>query len=1049
MKKRYKSFILGPFRLIVFSLIFICLPWLRLYGSVQQTPQPRSVTGTVTDLETGQSLPGVNVYIQGTTTGVITDLNGEYTISVPSAETVLVFSYVGYETQEILVGDRRNIDIVMKPEIEALEEVIVVGYGMQRKETVTGSIVGVKSEKLIQTPVANISNSLAGRLPGLVTVQGSGVPGEDMATIRIRGIGTLNPGSESAPLILVDGVEQNTLDQIDPNEIESINILKDASATAVYGVRGANGVILITTKRGQIGKPSIQITSNLAVSSPSFIPDWLDSYNFAILRNEALVNDGFLPTFTEEEIEKFRTNSDPIFYPTTDQYEEFIDNPALQHRHNINISGGTETVNYFVSAGLFDQYSTYYLPELDYNVGFDPSPRYTRYNLRTNFDVKISKDLLVKVSMGGYFDDKRNANKLNPNADDPNSAVLNYWSRNPPMTGIGYYDGKLISGYLNDPMAAKDMSRGFSIYESIYSGGVRERISNNFTLNTAFQYDLGDFLDGLSARAKIAYTQYYNYEVRRRKDVDSYSYAYDSTGNHTLVQTGFESEFGFNEGHDMWRRYYMEGGLEYAKKFEGHEVTGLVLYNQSKLHDPGLQYDVPNAYMGLVGRVTYNFKNRYLAEFNLGYNGSENFAKGKRFGYFPAYSVGWVVTEEPLFPENNVLTYLKFRGSYGKVGNDKIGGERFLYLPPVYSYPADNWLDDGYYFGEEGKNLQYYEGANEGAVGNPDLTWEVAEKTNLGVDVRIFEKLGLYADFFWEKRDNILWEITVSPGIIASELVPGNIGKVDNKGFELEVRWNDKIGSFNYFLNANYSFARNKIVYKAEPPQKYDWLNETGFSVNQYKSYRNEGYYNTQEELVNRPYYLLGGNTLQGGDLVSVDINGDGLITPADIVPTGFNNLPEVFYGFSAGFNYKGFDLSVLFQGASNFYTRVTGSSAWAFNNGMRATLSKHLERWNEERYEQGLPITEPRVMEDGGEGVNTKDMEHYLRDRQYIRFRNAEIGYRYSFTRRPGIDYIRFFVNGVNLYTWTKIGDFDPETPNTEIYPIMRTFNFGATVQF
>ncbi|MFC2116638.1 SusC/RagA family TonB-linked outer membrane protein, partial [Bacteroidota bacterium] len=642
--------------------------------------QPRIITGIVTDQESAQGIPGVNIYILGTTQGVISNLDGEYSISVQSDESVLVFSFVGYATQEIMAGNQTQIDVVMEFDIEALEEVVVVGYGTQKKETVTGSIVSVKTKELIQTPVANISNSLAGRMPGLVTVQSSGVPGEDMAKIRIRGIGTLNPGAESAPLILVDGVEQNTLNQIDPNEIESISVLKDASATAVYGVRGANGVILVTTRKGKFGKPKIQITSNLAVSTPSFVPRWLDSYNYAILRNEAMENDNLLPAFSDEEIQIFKDGSDPIFYPINDQYSDFVDNPALQHQHNVNISGGTKTLNYFISAGLFDQFSSYYLPELDYDVGFDPSPRYTRYNLRSNFDIKISKDLTVNVMMGGYYDNKRNANKSNPNANNPNSAVLNFWERNPPMTSIGYYEGKLITGYLNDPFASKDFSRGYSIYESIYSGGVRERIANNFTLNTGFIYDLHVISDGLSARGKIAYSHYYAYEVRRGKSVNSYSFAYDPEGNHKLVQTGFESTFGFSENYDMYRRYYLEGGLDYNRRFGNHEVTGLLLYNQTKLHDPGLQYKVPSAYLGLVSRVTYNFNNRYMAEFNLGYNGSENFAKDKRFGFFPAYSLGWVITEEPFFPKNRGLTYMKFRGSYGKVGNDKIGGDRFLYL---------------------------------------------------------------------------------------------------------------------------------------------------------------------------------------------------------------------------------------------------------------------------------------------------------------------------------------------------------------------------------
>ncbi len=495
----------------------------------------------------------------------------------------------------------------------------------------------------------------------------------------------------------------------------------------------------------------------------------------------------------------------------------------------------------------------------------------------------------------------------------------------------------------------------------------------------------------------------------------------------------------------------MEGGIEYNREFGNHAVTGLILYNQSKEHNPGFQYNVPRAYMGLVGRITYNYKYRYMAEFNLGYNGSENFAKGKRFGYFPAYSLGWVVTEEPFFPENNILTYMKIRGSYGEVGNDKLGGDRFLYLPPVYEYPANNWLDNGYYFGQEGENLQYYEGAAEGAVGNPDVTWEVAKKTNLGFDIRFFKKLALHVDLFKEERDNILWEVTVVPGIVASEILPGNIGKVNNKGFEVEIEIADKVGEFEYFAKANYSFVRNKIIYKAEPPHKYDWLDETGFSVGQYKAYRSEGFYNYDEELLNRPYYNIGGNTLQKGDLTSVDINGDGIINTDDMVPSGYSSFPEEFFGFSMGFNYKGFDLSILFQGASNFYTRVTGTSAWAFNNGMTATLAKHLERWNEERFEKDLTITEPRVMEDGGSGVNISDNEFYLRDRSYLRLKNIELGYnlKIPYLRSIGIENLRIFASGLNLYTWSKYENFDPETPNASIYPVLSTFNLGLNLNF
>jgi TonB-linked SusC/RagA family outer membrane protein len=496
---------------------------------------------------------------------------------------------------------------------------------------------------------------------------------------------------------------------------------------------------------------------------------------------------------------------------------------------------------------------------------------------------------------------------------------------------------------------------------------------------------------------------------------------------------------------------YSEFGVAYEHVFgEHHNVSGLILYNQSKYYDPNLAYHIPNGEQGLVGRVTYNYHNRYLAEFNIGYNGTENFAEGKRFGIFPAYSLGWIASEESFFPENKYLTFLKIRGSYGSVGNSKIGGARFLYLPTAYTYS-----DGVYLYGEAlGGTYADYQGSKEGKLGNPDLTWEKANKLNVGADFRLWDdKIGITVDYFEEKRNNILWNRETVPTIIGVNMPAYNLGEMENKGFEGEISFHDRVGAVNYFVKGNYTFAHNKILFQDEVPRLYDYQYRTGQRFGQFFGYVANGLFNTWEEVndPNRPIYSWANNKIQPGDIRYKDINGDGFINDLDQVPIGFSDFPEVVFGVSFGAEWKGFDFSVLFQGASNVSAFPSRRTFRGFYENTGATRDL-LKSWSQERYENGETIVYPRLAIDQG-GQNYAVSTYWLEDASYLRLKNAEIGYTFrgNLLKQIGVGSLRLYLNGNNLLTWCRLlPGQDPEYKSyDESYPVTRVINFGLNVNF
>ena len=1016
--------------------------------SSEEAQQGIVITGTVND-ENG-SLPGVSVFIKGTTQGVVTDINGKFTITVPSRESVLVFSFIGYASQEITVGNRAIFDVVLAEEAAKIDEVVVVGYGVQKKESVTGAISSVSTKELIQSPQANVSNMLVGRLPGVIATQRSGAPGEDQSNLLIRGIGTFT--DNTAPLIMVDGVERTNFNGMDPNEIESINVLKDASATAIYGVRGANGVVLITTRKGTMGAPKFSYSGNVAMQQSTALPSYLNSYDYARLYNEAVENDArvsgqtYVPRFTDKDLELYRNGFDPILHPNMNWIDDFLRKYSWRTQHNFNISGGTERVKYFVSAGYFDQEGIYKNTKIDKD--HDVNARSTRYNFRSNLDFQITRDFSASVLVSSQIE------KVNTPGIQNNTLWQSISYAN-PLNSPGMVDGKIIR--INNGLGEANP------YAQLLSNGYQMDNRNTVTTTMRLNYDLSKMVtQGLSIHGSISYD---SYSLSRKRYTKTYPYYLaqrdsDDPNNILLIPRNEETPWSFGTDWDKNRKTYMEAGVNYKRTFGRHAITGLLLYNQSKYFSPSLAFLVPNAYQGIVGRVTYEYANRYMAEFNMGYNGTENFAKGKRFGFFPAFSAGWVISEERFFPKSQWVTFLKVRGSYGEVGNDKIGGDRFLYLPSSYGEAADNALNN-YYFGLTSQALKSVP-VVENKLGNPDLTWEKARKTNVGFEGSFFNRmLTASFDVFQEHRNNILANRSTSPMLIGATLPAFNFGEMENRGWEVDVNFRHKLRDVSYWARFNYSFSRNKVVFKDEIPKRYDYQLETGRRHNQFFGLIFDGYYNSWEEVkaLDRPVSSWSSDRLQPGDMKYVDVNKDGIIDDYDRVPIGYTPVPEIIYGISAGASWKGFDFSVLFQGADHVSIKYFGRVLWPFSKSEESAKSHIFERWTEERYVAGEKITFPRLSlgPNADTDNNYISSSFWIRDASYLRLKNVEIGYTFNnrFTKQIGLGSIRLYANGTNLFTWTDVIAVDPEAPsrsgNSEIntYPLQKIYNLGLNITF
>ncbi len=1069
--------------------------------------QQHTVSGTVKD-EKGTALTGVTIIVKGTSRGTTTLDGGSFTLAVPAEGAVLEFSFIGYRPETVAVGaSQQTLDVVLKEDATEMDEVVVTAFAVQKKINVTGAISQVTGSDLVATPVSNISNALIGNTPGVSGLQTSGEPGRNAATIQIRGISTYG---SSEPLIVIDGVEQASeqafveLNAMDANEIQGISVLKDASSTAVYGIRGANGVIIVTTKRGNKGKPSINFSMNYGFTKASNLQKGTTAYEYALLRNEGIRNDqrsyagtGALSSyiFDDYDLWKFKNNRDytpvevdamthltpeqretlknqpALYYASHDLYKEQFDKIAPQMQVNLNVAGGTERVKYFVSFGYFSQEgvtnSTKY-------YGSDTGSRFDRYNFRSNFDIDVAKNWKVSINTAGQFGQTEGPG-ISADPYDMSArykVIMQYIYDGNPFITPGIVDGRLINNFAGsagtpqNPLGQKTGSQIGSqnaVYNLLISG--RGTIYNSLLDNTIkLNHTMDYLLKGLQIHATLSYQDNYNRYVSYNPSIPSYSVQRNPEDPTRLDFFGGSIGAGsFNSyGYSNWNKLYLDAGINWAGSFNGHNVSALVLAKASRYTMPSDSYHVPSGVMGFVGRVTYNYEDRYMAEFNIGYNGTEQFDEGKRFGVFPAFSLGWVPTAEKFFPKNDIFTFMKIRASYGEVGNDYLGGSRrYYYLPNTY-----NLNQGGYWLGNSNGSSQntYYAGAMEGTLGNPDITWERAKKYDVGVEARFFrDRLTIVADWFREDRNNILTTLGTIPiiyGVDSGKVPPVNVGVTKNEGYELSVNWAHQADDWYYSLGGDVSYARNRIVYKAEAANPYPWMNQTGFSIGQRFGLVSDGLFNTLEELANRPYNTFTANQATLGDIRYKDLNGDGLIDDKDKAPIGFPNHPEYHFNVKASLAWKGFDLRVLFVGTANgSYYLNSGYTIPFFKRAGNAWKWMYDGRWTPGRYAAGEKITYPRSTFDATTSHNNYlTSDYWMKSSNFFKIKNIEVGYTFNTTRGrmagSRIESMRIYFNANNVYTFkndlTDIG-IDPETTDgsTYIYPLTSVFTFGLNMKF
>jgi len=1013
--------------------MFLLILLMSLFGYPMMAQQGNqlTVTGVVVDNQ-DVALPGVTVLIQNTNHGTITDADGRYTVSVPNERSVLVYSFIGYETVEEVVGNRRVIDITLQESVTELEEMVVVGYGEQKKESVVAAISTINATGLKQTPTSNLGVALAGRLPGLTVIQRSGVPGGESMEFYIRGRSTVN-GQQ--PLTLVDGVERD-FQALDPREVETITILKDASATAIYGVRGANGVIMVTTRRGKTGKPLIDVTMEQAWQSPTRLPDMVSAYDYALLRNQVETQNNREPIYNDYALERYRLGDKQELYPTRDFVNEFIRDYSPMQKVNVNISGGSDKMRYFTTVGYLYQegvFETEKYKEYDY----DPQSKANRVNFRSNFDIDITDNLRMFLNLSGFMQ-KKNDPVIVPH----NDAYLN------DVAGYSIVIGSLLqtpSNYHNDITPDGEVLtnslKGGNInnvpYGMLNRTGFRNTQTNQITATLGVEQSLAFLLEGLSARVIASYDAFSSNQQVRQRTFQLYeavedpslpdSVRYEPTGTNANTPLSDAQHQRFNN------LFNVDASLNYAQTFDIHDVTAMILFNR---YQRVVNIELPFNYIGLVGRATYSYDRKYLAEVNFGYNGSEQFAPGKKIGFFPSLSVGWVPTEEDFMQSSaNWLDFLKLRASYGQVGNDNMNGSRFAFLT-------------------------LWSGSYESQIGNTQLQWEKANKFNVGLESRFLGNFGFDADVFYERRNNILIAadglvptgVFGTGGVYVSGIIPKiNAGVIDNRGFELTATYQNQFSRDSYLdIRVNGAFNRNEIINLSEVllPDDYAYrLRSTGFRLGQHFGYETAGFFNTEQDLID--WYdqsELGANP-KLGDLKYKDQNGDGILNEKDMVPIGDPEIPEWTFGAGLSYQYKNFDFSMMWQGVAARSYLLTGQKIWETYN----FNEWHKEAWNIDRYNSGQKITYPRL--EPGSNASKLPADFWYANGSYIRLKNVELGYTLpkSISTLIGASSLRIYANGLNLLTFDNypVKYQDPEQSSDLIYPVFKTVNFGLNLMF
>lgn len=964
--------------------------------------------------------------------------NFSYFISVPDKNAVLVFSYIGFESQEVKVGGQININVNMSEESNSLDEVVVVGYGSQKRASVVGSITAIEPAQLQQGTTRAVSNNLAGQLAGVIAVQRNGEPGSDGSDFWIRGISSFK-GTGVSPLVLVDGIER-TLDDLSAAEIESFSVLKDAAASAVYGVRGANGVILVKTKRGQLGKPKVNFHLEQGFTKPTQLPDYIGSVDYLSLMDELYMDAGNPnPLYGEEMINNYRNNVDPELYPNVNWLDAVSKDMASNTRGDLTITGGSDILRYALVASYYGERGIFVRDE---SKDWDSSTRLNKYNIRSNVDINVTKTTVVGISIGGYLQEQ---NGMAVSGQD----VWNHAFETPPFVHpIQYSEGRDVRVRERTNPWAEATQHGYQTTSS-------SKVESLFSV----EQDLKFITPGLKFKGLFSFDRYSKSWVKRHRTPTYYNPATgrDEEGN-LLLSVGTDGqEFLDTENKGEWgnKATYLEGNITYDRTFDGkHAVNAMFLYNQRDYQDGNV---VPFRRMGIAGRASYTYDNRYIAEFNFGYNGSENFTKGNRFGFFPSVAVGYMLSEEKFMEKyKDTFSKIKFRASWGLTGNDQLDGRRFAFLPTIDTDGSYKW----------GVNNDYNRASRfEGEFGVMNLTWETVEKLNVGTEIGLWNALDLQVDWFKEQRRDIFMQRNNIPSAAGFRKTPwANYGKVDNIGVDLSLTYNQQITKdLHIGFRGTFTYAHNTIVEMDEALGVMGTNRQrTGHSVNELFGLVADGLFTEDDFVTNDkgdlvlkegiPSHTF--NSVRPGDIKYVDIDGDGSITNKDEVAMGGTVNPEIVYGFGATARYKQVDFNVFFQGngkthrfiggvASNF---LPGSSQGAMGN----VLTNYNDRWTPENPSED--VFYPRLSY-GANTNNSQNSTWWLRNMSMLRMKDIEVGYTLPkrWMSRIGLENIRLYAKGSNLLTFSAFDLWDPEldTQNGAKYPIMKSVSFGIDVNF
>lgn len=1025
--------------------------------------QGTSVTGRVSD-EKGELLIGVSVQEKGSTNGTITDANGQYNLKLSSKNPILIVSYIGYKPQEVKVGKQKVLDVVLVEDVSSLDEVVVVAYGHQRKVSVVGAQSSMKIED-IKMPTANLSSAIAGRLPGVVAVQRTGEPGHDDSDLWIRGISTL-AGQNSKPLVLVDGVERS-FNNIDPEDIESFTVLKDASATAVYGVRGANGVILIKTKPGKVGKPQFSVDYYEGFVTLTKKPEMADAFTYMDAANEAYMDTKGSALYSQQYIEATKKahgllqNDNPLMfnsylYPNVNWMDELFNDWGHNRRVNVSVRGGVPNATYYVSLSYYNEKGLTRTAEME---NYDANIRYDRYNYTANLNLKPTETTTVDLGFNGFLGmgnyPQQSTGDLFASAMAINPVYL------PLMMPDGSVPGISTNGDLRNPYA--DLTRR----------GYKNEARNQLNSNIRLTQDLGfwKWSKGFTASAMLAFDVHNNRDLKYNKREDTYNFAgskdenglwnddvFDENGDYryALTYTGHK-DLSFDQSGSESRSTYFEASLNYDRSFGLHRVGGLVLYNQkvyrsrSDSDKDKLISSLPYKQQGLAARATYSWNDRYFFEANVGYNGSENFSPEKRFGFFPAFGVGWAVSNEAWWaPLQDVVSYFKVRYTDGLVGTDAVTGRRFMYLDQMASI-------DGYRFGDQNNGVGGWGFSKYGA----NVGWSTSRKQDLGVDLKFFkDNLSLTLDIFKEHREDIFITRRVIPDYSGfAEMPYANLGIVDNKGFEATLEYTQQLGKKCFLtVRGNFSWNEDKIVENDDPRVQYPWMERRGTNVNGRWGWISEGLFTSQEEIMDHAKQFgegYPGQISKIGDIKYKDLNGDGVIDDYDKCLIGQGDIPKIYYGFGADLQVGDFSIGALFAGNAKVDRCLEGNAIYPFNDGSGVTnlFANITDRWSAAD-PTNQDVFYPRLHH--GNNANQNNMKAstwWQKDMSFLRLKQLTIAYQLpkKLINQSFLKSARIYLMGTNLLTFSKFKMWDPElnTNNGTSYPNVRTYSVGVNVSF